>query len=103
MYILIIMKFEWDEKKNRLNQQKHGLSFDEAQEIFEGPVLTWAENRQEYGEIREISIDAIEEVLVVVVIHTKREERVRIISARRAKQTERRKYYAYIEKTLGRN
>jgi len=28
------MTFEWDEQKNRINIQKHGLSFDEAQEAF---------------------------------------------------------------------
>jgi len=40
------MKFEWDEIKNKLNQQKHGISFEEAKKIFLGPVLTWKDNRQ---------------------------------------------------------
>lgn len=29
------MKFEWDETKNRINQEKHGISFEEAQEVFD--------------------------------------------------------------------
>jgi uncharacterized DUF497 family protein len=33
------MEFEWDENKNWQNQQKHGVSFEEAQEIFLGVVL----------------------------------------------------------------
>jgi hypothetical protein len=36
--ILILMKFEWDENKNQQNRQKHGISFEEAKEIFSGIV-----------------------------------------------------------------
>ena len=32
------MKFEWDENKNQQNRQKHGISFEEAKEIFSGIV-----------------------------------------------------------------
>jgi len=98
-----MMPCEWDENKNRLNRHKHGLSFEEAQEIFEGPVLTWTDDRRDYGEIREISIGIIGETVVVVVAHTRRGERIRIISARRAKPVEREKYHAYLEKALGGN
>ncbi len=95
------MKFEWDENKNLLNREKHGVSFSEAKEIFNRPVLTWTDNRRDYGEIREISIGSIEGVLVVVVVHTKRDKRIRIISARKAKAKEREKYHAYLERTFG--
>jgi hypothetical protein len=33
-------RFEWDEEKNLVNQRKHGISFEEASTIFEGPVLS---------------------------------------------------------------
>ncbi len=49
------MLFEWDEPKNQANQQKHGLSFEEAALVFEGPVLTRIDRRTDYGEVRKIS------------------------------------------------
>lgn len=50
------MLFEWDGQKNAINLRKHGLSFEEARHIFTGPVLTRVDNRQDYGERREIRI-----------------------------------------------
>ena len=54
------MQFEWDENKNIQNRQKHGISFEEAQEIFDGIVFTSIDERFDYEEIREISIGAIQ-------------------------------------------
>ena len=51
--------FEWDENKNRANRQRHGISFEEAQAIFEGPVFTAQDIRMDYGEERFISIGMI--------------------------------------------
>lgn len=50
------MTFEWDEDKNRVNIGKHGVSFETAMCIFEGPVLSWIDDRKEYGEVRLRSI-----------------------------------------------
>lgn len=86
------MTFEWDETKNRTNIEKHGLSFETASRIFEGPVLTAIDDRFEYGEVRRNSIGAIEGVLVIAVTHTDREGRTRLISARPAKRAERNTY-----------
>ncbi len=94
-------KFEWDEDKNASNLQKHGISFEEACEIFDNPVLTQIDDRRDYGEVREISFGMIAGLLVVAVVHTDRNGTKRIISARLAKKTERRHYYAYLEKALG--
>jgi len=33
-----LMQFEWDENKNQLNQQKHGVAFEEAQKVFDDPL-----------------------------------------------------------------
>ena len=62
------MQFEWDENKNQLNQQKHGISFEEAKEIFFGTVFTSVSEKIEYGEVREISIGTIQNVLIVAVL-----------------------------------
>jgi uncharacterized DUF497 family protein len=84
--------FTWDDAKNRTNIEKHGLSFATASRIFEGPVLTAIDDRFEYGEVRSNSIGAIDGVLVIVVTHTDRDGRIRIISARPAKRAERTAY-----------
>ena len=94
-------KFEWDEEKNASNLTKHGLSFEEACEIFEGPVLTRIDDRQDYGETREISYGLIGALVVAAVVHTERNGLTRVISARLATRSERRLYHAYLEKALG--
>jgi len=93
------MEFEWDENKNRQNQQKHGVSFEEVKEIFLGVVFTSVSDKLDYGEIREVSIGAIQKVAIAAVVHTNRNGKVRIISARKATQKERRKYDEYLAKT----
>lgn len=84
--------FEWDEAKNAANIAKHGVGFATASRIFEGPVLTAIDDRQDYGEIRSNSIGMVDGLLVLVVTHTDRGGRIRIISARPAKRAERRRY-----------
>lgn len=84
--------FEWDDEKNAANVAKHGLSFDRACRIFEGVVLTAPDDRRNYGETRLNSIGMIEEIAVIVVTHTDRSGRIRIISARPAKRRERERY-----------
>ena len=39
------MPYEWNEAKNRANRLKHGISFEEAQLIFAGPVFSWVDTR----------------------------------------------------------
>lgn len=92
-----MLEFEWDKNKNEANFKKHGIKFDEAICIFEGKVLTSADERNDYGEQRWISIGEIEGVAVIVLIHTDRHNKLRIISARKANKKERRKYSGYIQ------
>ncbi|MCF6199808.1 MAG: BrnT family toxin [Hyphomicrobiaceae bacterium] len=84
--------FEWDEDKNRKNIANHGISFEMARRIFESPVFTREDDVLDYEEIREISIGMIDGMAVLVVIHTDRNERTRLISARPATSRERKRY-----------
>ena len=93
------MEFEWDDWKNRSNIHKHGISFDLALSIFEGPVYTWTDDRQAYGEVRQVSIGSIENAAVAVVVHTDRNGVIRIISARRASRKEKRLYEEALRQT----
>ncbi len=89
------MTFEWDESKNIINYQKHGIYFEEAIEIFKGDCLTWVDGRQECNEVREVTIGQLKKNVVIVIIHTDRLGVVRIISARKANKKERRTYHEY--------
>ncbi len=84
--------YEWDETKNAINIAKHGVSFRLARRIFDGPVLTARDDREDYGEVREISIGVVDDIAVLTVVHTDRRGKVRIISARPASARERRRY-----------
>lgn len=92
------MEFEWDKEKNRLNIEKHGISFEEAVRRLDDVHLSRPDTRGDYGEVREITIGMIAGIVVAVVIHTDRDEAIRIISARKANKKERREYHAYYTK-----
>jgi uncharacterized protein len=42
------MKFEWDKKKNQSNYEKHGLSFEDAELIFESKTVSFKDDRKDY-------------------------------------------------------
>ena len=75
------MEVEWDETKNQTNIRKHGIGFDTARRIFEGTVATSPDRRRDYGEDRHISIGRVEPGALIVVAHTERRGRIRLISA----------------------
>ena len=90
------MEFEWDEAKNQANVRKHGVTFETASRIFETPVLTLRDRRKDYGEARYVSIGQLRGGALVVVAHTDRAGRTRLISARPASRRERQVYYEKI-------
>jgi uncharacterized DUF497 family protein len=93
-----MVRFEWDEKKNRSNLLKHGIDFQTAQLVFEDPgCVTFIERTQD-GEPRWHAVGFADGVILLVVVHTYREagssEIIRIISARQATRHERKLYEA---------
>ncbi len=95
------MRFEWDEVKNAANIAKHGVSFLQAAEIYDGIVYNVGEDLLDDGELRCLDLGMTGGLLVLVVASTERGERTRIISARRAERRERRLFDEYC-KTIGR-
>ena len=93
-----MMEFEWDKNKDRLNITKHGISFEQAKSIFDNVVLTNEDKRHDYGEVRKISIGELSGFVVIVIVYTKRGNKTRIISARKANKKERQSYYAHTRK-----
>jgi uncharacterized protein len=89
--------FEWDPVKARTNQQKHGVSFDDAMHVFEDPYALFDHERiDEAGELRWQALGLAGGAIVLLVVHTVREEGqhevIRLISARRATRKERKRY-----------
>ena len=85
-------EYEWDEPKNWANFEKHGIDFNEARQIFSGPIKLKDYLRRDYGEPRTIAYGLLEG-RVIAVVYTWRDNKRRIISARRARRDERRDYY----------
>ena len=94
------IRFEWDEAKNLSNRRKHGVTFEEASQVFRDPLYVSVQDRVEGGELRWQTLGLVEDLLLLTVAHTVREERddgtwadvIRIISARHATRKERRRY-----------
>lgn len=90
------MHFVWDEKKNRLNRAKHGVSFEIARRVFDDPFHLSIQDRHVDGEERWQTLGLVGGVVVLLVAHTLGEEGgdevVRIISARKATRKERAHY-----------
>jgi uncharacterized DUF497 family protein len=85
------MDFEWDARKSRSNERKHGIPLDVVPLIFAGPLLARRSDR--HGEERWLAIGLLEGVAIVCA-YTKRGGNIRIISARRANRHERERYAA---------
>jgi len=90
------MRFEWDEAKNVTNLAKHGVRFETAALVFDDPLRLSVLDRRAPEEERWLTLGSAGGVVVLLVAHTDREEPaeevIRIISARRATATERKRY-----------
>ena len=87
------LAFEWDEAKARENLKKHKVSFEEGKTIFNDPfLLTFPDIDTSGAEERYVNIGLSIRDRVLVLIHTERQGRIRIISCRKASARERRHY-----------
>ena len=88
------MPIEFDPVKAKTNLRKHGVSFAHAEQALRDPMAFTIEDPDVRGERRFVTLgsDALGRVLVV--IHTQREERTRVISARKANRGEVDRYHA---------
>jgi uncharacterized DUF497 family protein len=89
------MEFEWDPRKNAGNRRRHGVSFYEAATVFGDPLsMTFADPDHSAEEDRQIIIGMSDRGTLLMVAHTERGERIRIISARQLTPVERAQYEA---------
>jgi uncharacterized protein len=90
------VRFEWDESKDQSNFRKHGIHFAIATGVFEDPDYVMELEREVDDEARWQTIGCVGGLLLLMVAHTVEDEDlvVRIISARKATASERRRYEA---------
>ena len=87
------MRFEWDSEKAAENLRKHRISFDEAATAFFDPLsMTIPDPEHSLGERRFITMGVSSGGRLIVVAHTERGSALRIISARLASASERKRY-----------
>ena len=87
--------FEWDENKNTINKSKHGLSFEEAKEVFEDDNAILFDDPEHFiGEERFLIIGMTVSQKICIVSHCYRDNDniIRIISARKATKNEKKTY-----------
>ena len=88
-----MFKFEWDYQKAKSNVQKHSISFDEAVSVFaDSLALTFADTDHSETEDRSRTYGISNQGRLLVVVHTERRNKVRIISARKATRYEKNIY-----------
>ena len=89
------LTFEWDEGKNRENQRKHGVAFEEARSVFFDPqAVEFYDDKHAESEDRFLLLGVSAKLRILMVCHCLREAGnvIRIISARKATKTERYEY-----------
>ncbi|MFN8496640.1 MAG: BrnT family toxin [Anaerolineae bacterium] len=91
------MQFEWDANKATTNFEKHSVPFDEAQTVFNDPMfITVIDEEHSMAEERYITIGMSNQGRLLMVAHTDRDGRIRLISARKATRREE-QFYAEAE------
>jgi uncharacterized protein len=87
--------FQWDKQKNKINQQKHGISFKEAESVFfdDDAIQFWDEEYSQEEE-RFLLLGMSYKMRILIVVHCFREKDsiIRIISARKATNNEIKEY-----------
>jgi uncharacterized protein len=90
------MNYAWDQRKNRRNVTLHGIAFEDAIGVFDGPTLEKVDDRFDYGETRVYAIGVVNGIEITVIYTDVSKSERRIISAWRAERHERTAYWQSI-------
>ena len=91
------MRYTWNETKNRRNLRVHGVEFEDAVRIFEGPTLERVDDRYDYGEERMYAIGVVNGMEITVIYADLDAGERRIISAWRSEPHERHAYWKSVK------
>jgi uncharacterized protein len=89
------IKFEWDNRKDKSNQKKHGVSFDEAKSVFcDENAIEFYNFDHSHEEERFLLLGLSMKLRLILICHCFKEENgiIRIISARKATKNEQKEY-----------
>ena len=90
------MNIEYDQSKREKTLLERGIDFARAAEVFAGIHFTAEDTRQDYGEVRNITVGKLDARLVVMV-WTQRNQTRRIISMRKANEREIKRFEKYLD------
>jgi uncharacterized DUF497 family protein len=94
-----MIRFEWDAHKSRANMRKHGIEFDEAATVFKDPIsITSYDPNHSEEEQRFITVGMSTAGHLLLIAHTDRGDRIRIIGARELTRRERQAYEEEIQR-----
>jgi uncharacterized DUF497 family protein len=93
----VSLTFEWDSRKAEANLSKHSVTFKEATTVFGDPLSATVPDA-EHSDLEErfLTIGWLEMGRLLIVAHSERGDRIRIISARELTSTEKRQYEEFI-------
>ena len=91
------MRYTWNGSKNRRNLKLHGVEFEDAVRVFEGPTLERVDDRYDYGEERMYAIGVVNGLEITVIYADVDAGERRIISAWRSEPHERRAYWKSVK------
>jgi uncharacterized DUF497 family protein len=87
------MRFTWSREKSRINLRRHGIAFQDAARIFNGPTIERVDDRFDYGETRIYAIGLVNGIEITVIYTDRGDEERHLISAWRSERHERRTYW----------
>ena len=94
-------KFDWDKDKNKSNQQKHGIGFERAKDVFDDEDAIAYPGQTKDGENRFLLVGKVLGKFIIAVVFTMRKQMYRIISARQARKEEVKDYITNKFQNLG--
>jgi uncharacterized protein len=86
------MRYEWDEDKRAQSRLRHGVDFATVEAFDWSTALITVDDREDYGELREIAVGFVGDRLHVLAFTMRDEDLVRVIMLRKATRTEARRY-----------
>jgi len=84
-------RYTWDDAKDRANRAKHGIGLDQAERLDWSTAVTEVDEREDYGELREVALGFIG-VVMYSAVFTMRSDKTHMISLRKASNPEERYY-----------
>jgi len=86
------VRFQYDPEKAAANLEKHGISFADAEGVFQDPLAVTVEDPDAEGERRFVAVGLGSAGDLLIVVYTEPKDAYRLISARRATRKERKQY-----------